>query len=270
MKTIKLTPVENNVKIGKECPYFKPNVTEDCLLESDGEIIGFYIKDVEKYSKKLKALLLIANKEFNSDNVHKTPLDRSDVLKHQQANPGMTRAQARALGTSQMSVILGSIPPKPQFKRPYPNISQVHRDKRSKTFIKAMWGACVESEKIIKQLTPHLHTNQTELYNDVKKQWRFGNLFTSSISNYNISAPYHKDTGNIKGSVNVILTKRSNADGGCLNVPEYNATFEQADNSMLVYPAWRNVHGVTPIVPLKDGGYRNSLIFYGLKAFKGI
>jgi hypothetical protein len=39
---------------------------------------------------------------------------------------------------------------------------------------------------------------------------------------------------------------------------------------MLVYPAWRNVHGVTPIIPLKEGGYRNSLVFYPLKAFKGL
>lgn len=270
MKKIELTPVEHNVKIGKECPYFKPNITEDCFLESDGEIIGFYIKDVSKYSEKLKLLMLIANKEFNSDNVHKTLLERSDVLKHQQANLSMTRKQARALGTSQMSVILGSIPPKPQFKRPYPNISQVHRDKKAKTFIKAMWGACIEAEQIIKELTPNIYNNQIDLLEDVKKEWRFGNLFTSSISNYNISAPYHKDTGNIKGAVNIILTKRNNANGGCLNVPEYNATFEQADNSMLVYPAWRNVHGVTPIVPTSDGGYRNSLIFYPLKAFKGI
>jgi hypothetical protein len=39
---------------------------------------------------------------------------------------------------------------------------------------------------------------------------------------------------------------------------------------MLVYPAWRNVHGVTPIVQTATGGYRNSFIFYPLKAFKGI
>tara|TARA_R110002012_G_scaffold16116_5_gene62744 strand:- start:4208 stop:5020 length:813 start_codon:yes stop_codon:yes gene_type:complete len=270
MKTIKLVKVEHDVKIGKDCPYFKPNITEDCFLESDGEIIGFYIKDASKYSEKLKSLMLIANKEFRSDNVNKTPMDRSDVLKHQQANPGMTRKQARKLGTSQMSVILGSIPPKPQFKRPYPNISQVHRDKKAKLFIKAMWGACIEAEQIIKKLTPNIYKNQIELFLDVKKEWRFGNLFTGSISNYNISAPYHRDTGNIKGAVNIILTKRNNADGGCLNVPDYNATFEQADNSMLVYPAWRNVHGVTPIKPTSDGGYRNSLIFYPLKAFKGI
>ena len=45
-------------------------------------------------------------------------------------------------------------------------------------------------------------------------------------------------------------------------------TMDSSDNSMLVYPAWRNVHGVTPIVATKEGGYRNSLVFYPLKAFK--
>jgi hypothetical protein len=137
-------------------------------------------------------------------------------------------------------------------------------------FIKAMVGSALESEKIIKELTPHIYKQQIELFNDVPKEWRFGNLFTSSISNFNIPAPFHRDTGNIVGAVNVIITKRNNSKGGALNVPDYGATFEQADNSMLVYPAWRNVHGVTPIIPTSDDGYRNSLIFYPLKAFKGL
>lgn len=270
MKTLKLTQQENETKIGKDCPYYEPNVTEDCLLESDGEVIGFYIKDVSKYNERLKLLMDVANAEFRSDNVHKTPMDRTNVLLIQKANAGMTRAQARKLGTSQMSAILGSVPPKAHMRRPYPTISSVHREKKSQTFIKAMWGTCLEAEKLIKEITPHLHKRQTELFEDVDKKWRFGNMFTSSISNFNIAAPFHRDTGNIKGTVNVILTKRNNANGGCLNVPDYNATFEQANNSMLVYPAWRNVHGVTPIRPISEDGYRNSLIFYPLKAFKGI
>ena len=242
MKILKLQQVEYNIKIGKQCPYYEPNVKEDCLLELDGEIIGFYIKDVTKYSERLNLLLAVADKEFRSSNVHKSKMDRSNVLAIQQANPGMTRSQARELGTSQMSAILGSIPPKPQFKRNYATISSIHKEPKSQTFIKAMWGACIEAEQIIKKLTPHLYKRQVELFEDVKKEWRFGNMYTSSISNFNISAPFHRD----------------------------NATFEQADNSMLVYPAWRNVHGVTPIKPIAENGYRNSLIFYPLKAFKGL
>ena len=269
MKTLKLQQVEHSIKIGKDCPYYEPNVKEDCLLEVDGEIVGFYIKDVTEHSERLKLLLAVANKEFKSDNVPKTLLERSDVMQNVYKK-GMTRKEAKAEGTVQMSTILGSIPPKPHMRRPYPNISSVHRDKKAQTFVKAMWGACLEAEKIVKQLTPHIYKKQQELFEDIKDEWKFGTMYTSSISNFNISAPFHRDTGNIQGTVNIILTKRHNANGGCLNVPDYNVTFEQADNSMLVYPAWKNVHGVTPIKPIAENGYRNSLIFYPLKAFKGI
>ena len=267
MKTIKLHKQEHNVKIGKDCPYYEPNITEDCMLELNGEIIGFYIKDVSKYSNKLSQLISISNKEFRSDNVPKQEMSRgpqgtkADKLKRQKEGKNLV---------TQFSTILGSVAPKPHMRRPYPTISSVHREKNSKTFIKAMWGASIEAEKIIKQLTPEIYKTQLELFKDVNKKWRFGNMFTSSISNFNIAAAYHRDTGNIVGAVNVILTKRNNSSGGSLNVPDYNVTFEQADNSMLVYPAWKNIHGVTPIIKTAENGYRNSLIFYPLKAFKGI
>lgn len=269
MKTIKLHKQEHSIKIGKDCPYYEPNITEDCLLELDGEVIGFYIKDVSKYSNKLSQLISISNKEFKSDNVPKSLLERSDVFT-KVYKEGLTRKEAKKQGTIQMSTILGSVAPKAHMRRPYPTISSVHREKKANTFIKAMWGASVEAEKIIKQLTPEIYKTQLELFKDVDKKWRFGNMFTSSISNFNIAAAYHRDTGNIVGAVNVILTKRNNSIGGSLNVPDYNVTFEQADNSMLVYPAWKNIHGVTPIIKTSEDGYRNSLIFYPLKAFKGI
>jgi len=267
MKTIKLHKQEHDVKIGKDCPYYEPNITEDCMLELDGEVIGFYIKDVSKYSNKLSQLISISNKEFRSDNVPKQEMSRgpqgtkADKLQRQKEGKNLV---------TQFSTILGSVAPKPHMRRPYPTISSVHRENKSKTFIKAMWGASVEAEKIIKQLTPEIYKTQLELFKDVDKKWRFGNMFTSSISNFNIAAAYHRDTGNIVGAVNVILTKRNNSSGGSLNVPDYNVTFEQADNSMLVYPAWKNIHGVTPIIKTSEDGYRNSLIFYPLKAFKGI
>ena len=267
MKTIQLKQVEHKVKVGNKCEYYEPNVKENCLLELDGEVIGFYIKDVKEYSEKLNLLLAVADKEFRSDNVPKSNMNRSSAVKEFYKG-GMKRMLEK--GVTQYSTILGSVAPRPHMKRPYPNISSVHRQEKAQIFIKAMWGACLEAEQIIKKLTPHIYKRQTELFEDVKKEWRFGNMYTSSISNFNIAAPFHRDTGNIKGTVNIILTKRNNSKGGCLNVPDYNVTFEQADNSMLVYPAWKNVHGVTPIIPIAENGYRNSLIFYPVKAFKGI
>tara|TARA_R110002096_G_scaffold390091_2_gene584518 strand:- start:2750 stop:3559 length:810 start_codon:yes stop_codon:yes gene_type:complete len=265
MKIIELQKQEHNIKVGKKCPHHNPNVTEDCFLQVDGEVIGFYIKDVSKHNQKLSKLLSISNKEFRSDNVPKSVLNRTDTMAAHKN--GMSWADAAKFGVSQYSTILGSVAPRPHMRRPYPSICAVHREKKAKTFIKAMWAASIEAENVIKKLTPEIHKRQLELFENVDKKWRFGNMFTSSISNFNIAAPYHRDTGNIVGAVNVILTKRNNCQGGCLNVPDYNATFEQADNSMLVYPAWKNVHGVTPIAKTSEDGYRNSLIFYPLKAF---
>jgi len=267
MITIELKKVDHNVKLGKECPYTEPNIKEDCLLELDGNVIGFYIKDVAKYNDKLTQLISIANKEFRSENVPKTEMSRGPQGNKQDK---LKRKQEGDERVVQYSTILGSVAPNAVMRRPYPNVSNVHRNPKAKTFIKAMWAACLDSEKVISKITPELYSIQKKLFEDISKEWRFGSMYTSSISNFNIAAAYHRDTRNLQDTVNVILTKRNNSNGGCLNVPDYNVTFEQADNSMLVYPAWKNIHGVTPIIPTGKDGYRNSLIFYPLKAFKGL
>lgn len=263
MKRIDLIPVKHERKIGGACEYIEPNITEDCIFYADGEPIGFYLT---KMPEKMCKLADLANAEFRSKNVPKSLLERSDVFSKVYRD-GMTRAQAKKNGTIQMSSIIGSIPPKPHMKRPYKSISSVHTSKTAQTFIKAMLMLAKESEQLIKEIIPSQYEKQLKLFQQVPDQWKFGNLFTSSISNFNISAPFHRDTGNIVGAVNVIICKKLNSTGGDLHIPDYNATIGQKDNSILVYPAWRNVHGVTPITPTHEGGYRNSLVFYPLNAF---
>jgi len=263
MKRINLIEVEHSVKVGDICEYKEPNVTEDCIFYADGEPIGFYLS---KMPDKMCKLADLANAEFQSKNVKKSLMDRISSVKGKFKNTATNIGQ----GVDQMSVILGSIPPKPMVRRPYASISSVHLSKSAQTFIKAMLLLAKESEQLIKEILPKQYEQQIELFKDVPEKWRFGNLFTSSISNYNISASFHRDTGNIVGAVNVIICKKHNSKGGDLHIPDYNATIGQQDNSILVYPAWRNVHGVTPIIPTHDGGYRNSLVFYPLKAFKGL
>lgn len=255
MKRIDLNQIEHSVKIGDDCPAYEPNVTEDCIFYADGEPIGFFMRQMPWKMCKLADL---ADKELRSKNVPKSTMNRG------------VKAMVEAKGlewVSQYSVILGSTPPKPHMKRPYASRSSVHQVKSAQTFIKAMLLLAKESEQLIADILPEQYLRQKELFNQVSDEWKFGNLFTSSISNYNISAPFHRDAGNIVGAVNVIITKRRNSKGGNLNIPDYGATIDQCDNSILVYPAWRNVHGVTPIEPTYEGGYRNSLVFYPLKAF---
>jgi len=265
LKRIDLIPIKHSVKIGDICDFINPNVSEDSIFYLDDQPIGFFIKEVDG---KLKEYLHIANTEFRSDRVPKQEMSRGpqgskkDKLERQKSGVRLV---------TQYSTILGSRTPKPHMRMNYASRSAVHSAPSAKNFVKAMLLACKESEKIIKKIMPEQYEKQRKIIADnVPEKYRFGELFTSSISNYNISAPFHRDAGNLIGCVNVILTKRENATGGNLNVPDYGATIDQTNNSMLVYPAWQNLHGVTPISPRIKGGYRNSLIFYPLKGFKGL
>ena len=262
MKRIDLIQVEHNRKMGGICEYIEPNVTEDSIFYLDNEPIGFYLT---KMTEKMCKLADLANTELQKKDVPKTEMQRPKMLGFDKNGKGIVDRSCK-----QFSTILGAVPPKAHMRRPYPTISSVHGIKTAQTFIKAMLLLAKESELLIKEILPKQYEQQIELFKDVPEKWRFGNLFTSSISNYNISAPFHRDTGNIVGAVNVIICKKHNSKGGDLHIPDYNATIGQQDNSILVYPAWRNVHGVTPIIPTFDGGYRNSLVFYPLKAFKGL
>lgn len=259
MKKVDLVKQAHNVKIGDLTPEIQPNITEDTLFVDNGEIIGFYLK---KIPDSVRKYIEIANAELLSDRVPKQYMDRKKPLGQDE------HGKNQYLVIKQMSTIIGSCAPKPHMKRAYPTMSSVHNVTSAQTFIKAMLLACHESENLVREITPEIYDRQEKIINEkVPPKWRFGRLFTSSISNFNIAANYHRDAANLEGCVNVIIAKKSHARGGNTTIPDYSATVDSADNSMLVYPAWRNVHGVTPIVPLREDGYRNSLVFYPLKAF---
>lgn len=262
MNRLELIPIPHTVKVGDKCDGKNPTITQDTLFMENGEVIGFYIRDVSKYSKKLSDFLAIANAEFKSKRVPKSVMTRSSALNARREG---------GEGVEQYSTIIGSVPPKPHMRRSYPTISSVHSEKSAEVFIKAMLLACRESEEVIANVAPNVFQTQYDIVqSQVPEKWRLGRLFTSSISNFNISAPMHVDSANIRECVNVILTKRENSTGGNLHLPDFDATIDCCDNSMIVYPAWKSMHGVTPIVPTAPKGYRNSLIFYPLKAFTNI
>jgi hypothetical protein len=247
MKTIELVKIEHSKKIGQDCLDYEPNVTEDCIFTENNVPIGFYIKNMGDYSDKANIYAEIANRELRSSNVPKTDMER-------------------ASGVTQFSTIIGGVPAKYHLRRPYNSMSSVHLVKTAQTF-KAMYCLALEAEKIIENIMPEQYADIREVFQDVPEKWRFGNIFTSSISNFNIPANFHIDKANIKGTVNAIITKRAKSTGGNLHIPDYDATIDQCDNSLLVYPAWKSMHGVTPIKALSEDGYRNSLVFYPLKAF---
>lgn len=256
MKTIELKRIPHAVKIGDQPAERPPTLFEDSLFVDNGEVIGFYLATLPD---RLQKLVNVADAELNSKRVPKSEMRRSSGL----------RGDGQEV--RQYSCIIGSVPPKPHMRRAYATKSSVHAVASARTFVKAMIAAGREALAIVEQVAPTVYaTHKEAVERRVPEEWRFADLFTSSISNYNIAAAIHQDNLNVKGAVNVIITKRRNSTGGNLYVPDYDVTFNSADNSMLVYPAWRNMHGVTPIVPTHPGGYRNSLVWYALDAFNGL
>lgn len=258
MKQIILEKKPHIIKIGDSCGRKIPNVTEDSLFIEDGKIIGFYIASMKKYSQTLSDLASLANAELLSDRVPKSTMTR---LRRGKDGKEDVRIQ-------QYSTILGGVPPKPHMRRNYMTMSSVHAVPSAQKFVKAMLLLCRHAEDLIAQIAPEIFDTQCRIISEhVEEQWRFGRMFTSSISNFNIAADYHIDAANIPHCVNIIIAKKRDAEGGHTNVPDYDATVNSCDDSMLVYPAWRNVHGVSPIELRNAKGYRNSLVFYPLKAF---
>ena len=66
MKRIDLKEIEHNTKIGDVCGQIEANINEDSIFYYDGEPIGFYIKDISKYSEKASKLAALANQELRS------------------------------------------------------------------------------------------------------------------------------------------------------------------------------------------------------------
>jgi len=253
MDKILLKKHPHGFKTGGKSPELNPNILDSCLLIENGEVVGFFLKNLPN---KISKLANLCDTELRSKRVPKSVMKRSS---------GFTDPSNEVL---QYSTIIGSIPPKPHMRRPYPSLSSVHQVKTAQNFIKGMLLLAKESEKIIQEYMPKQYGYIKNLFdNEVDPKWKIGNIFTSSISNFNINADFHVDNGNIPNSLNVIITKRKGSEGNNLVVPDYDAVFDQSDNSMLVYPAWRNMHAVTPIKNYAKGGYRNSLVFYPLKAF---
>jgi len=260
MKTITLTKQPFTIKKGDVCPTITPNVNESCILaDPDGTHVGLFLKELPA---DLQNLVNIADQQLRSDNVKKSRMDRKTLVGYNPDGTGKYEV------ISQWSTILGSCPPKPHMRRPYPSRSQVHQQASARPFTKAMNAIGLMAFGLVQQYTPAVAQEHTiAIQKRLPTKWRFGGPFSSTISNCNISAPIHQDNANIKGAINLIITKRRNSTGGNLHVPDYNATFDMNDNSMLVYPAWRNLHGVTPIIPTHQGGYRNSHVWYALDSF---
>ena len=85
MNKIELTLIEHDIKVGMTCDYKTANITEDTLFMDNGELVGFYLKDLNQWSSRATKLLSVANNEFLSDRVPKSMMSRSDAMTNDNA-----------------------------------------------------------------------------------------------------------------------------------------------------------------------------------------
>ena len=201
---ITLTPNDSGLKIGDTVPSIEPNIHDSCILaDRDGTHVGLFLTNLPK---DLVNLVNIADIELRSKRVPKSDMRRSSGLHNQAAE------------VKQYSTILGSCPPKPHMRRPYPSRSSVHGVTSAKTFCRVMSAAGIRAFELLRSNAPqvvegHLKAIKTR----VPQHWSFSKHFTSTISNCNISAAVHQDHANVKGAINIIITKRRNSTGGNLH-----------------------------------------------------
>jgi len=113
---------------------------------------------------------------------------------------------------------------------------------------------------------PEVADNHKQLLDEVIDEWRMPeSLFTSGIVNKNNPLSYHFDAGNFKNVLSCMLVLREEMEGGWLCVPEINTRFLLKHNSLFMFDGQKILHGVSPMKPMTDDGYRFSIVYYSLK-----
>jgi hypothetical protein len=133
-------------------------------------------------------------------------------------------------------------------------------------------GVLLEEEaakygEILREHHPIQHAAQIADIQAVAPRWRMaGGVYTSGILNKNNPLVYHRDRGNFDSSWNSMVVITRGVSGGLLVMPEIGCHVRFNDGDVIWSNAARLIHGVTPVVPMRPGGYRISAVFYALKA----
>jgi hypothetical protein len=103
----------------------------------------------------------------------------------------------------------------------------------------------------------------------IRPEWRIPKTpWTSGIINRTSPLPYHLDRNNLP-IWNAMVVIRRQMQGGFFHVPEYGVALECRDGDACFFPAYRVVHGVTPMRPKAKTGYRYSAVWYSVAGMAG-
>lgn len=187
-------------------------------------------------------------------------------LEWDDASEGQRNSQARLSGIRYMSRVFGFTEPKPLRRRYGCSAAAITAQvpyvaNALAQFTTTAWSAIGDHAPV--EAMVHDELVRSRIHPD----WRIGGLpFTSGIINNTAALPYHRDSGNIRGTWSAMLVLRRGVDGGALHLPEYDVTFATQDRSLILFDGQAAYHGVTPLRKVRRDGYRFSMVYYAKSA----
>ena len=220
------------------------HLTTPTEVRVDGETRAVYLSEAfhpDRYIKTLRSLKFDGPKTLSISNKFSTN--------------GANAGGMRMSGINTQSVTFGAIQALPGRRRFQASMC------RNNTAQPKVWNATQWLlQETMQALADYLHLPFGDYADKVGDAWKVGaSPFTSLIVNSGSSPyPYHKDSGNTKGSWSAMPVIRGrNGSGGHLAVPELGVSFECGSGSVLAFPGAELWHGVTPII-----GDRWSIVYY--------
>lgn len=177
-------------------------------------------------------------------------------------------SQARLNGMRYMSRVFGFTEPKPLRKRYGCSASLLYRDHPElagllDALAQRFWD--VFTERWPEAATQHEHIVRGLVHPD----WLVGGVpWTSGIINNTAALPYHRDSGNLDGTLSAMLSLRNRVKGGGLHIPEYDVTLAVPNGSLIIFDGNTVWHGVTPFVFQRKDAYRYTLVWYAKAGFR--
>jgi hypothetical protein len=174
---------------------------------------------------------------------------------------------SRANGIQNVSRTFGYAPRKPVHGRDGCRLTHMARIVPAEHSVLEEWA--VNLEGMLEEIAPEIVKRDRETMTAVLPDWRIGesNLWTSGVVNRSSSLPYHRDGFNFP-TWSAMPVLRRGMDGGYLRVPEYDLTLACRDGYAVFFPGHQLVHGVTPMTPNREDGYRYSVVYYALRGMK--
>ena len=127
-----------------------------------------------------------------------------------------------------------------------------------------------EAELLFAREAESVHDLSTvKVREEIPEAWRIrGTPWTSGIINHTAALPYHRDSGNIKGSWSAMLGVRRECDGGLLHLVDYDVWLAIPNGSISIFDGQSVLHGVSPFRLTKPSGYRFTLVTYARRGMR--